>query len=206
MNENKLNKTRQRILHAAISTFAEKGFACASTAEIAKRAEVAEVTLFRHFSKKTDLLHCAVLEFIDLFGEEFAFDSLKEVLNNNKDKSAKELLKLIILDRISVLEKHMPYIKMILHEMQFHKDVQEIFQEKIIKKAYIVGSSVFEEIKKRENVKNIHPFVAVRSFMGMTFMLIIQRNVFPLNELTSSLEEEIETIIDMFLNGIIIHE
>lgn len=206
VQENKPNNTRQKILEAAISTFIEKGFASASTAEISKRAGVAEVTLFRHFPKKKDLLHYAVLEFINTFGEEFAFDSLKNVLNENKDKSAKELLKLIILDRASFLEKSMPYIKMVFHEIQFHKDVQEIFFEKIIKKAYIIVNTIFEEIKQKENIKSIHSFLAMRSFIGMTFMLIIQRNVFPLSELNSSFEEEVETIIDIFLNGIIVHE
>lgn len=206
MHENKSNKTRQRIIDAAINTFAEKGFSSASTAEIAKRAEVAEVTIFRHFPKKKDLLHYAVLEFIDLFGEAFAFDSLKKVLNDNKDKSVKDLLKLIIFDRAYFFKNHKPYIKVLFHEMQFHNDVKELFLEKIIKRGYMIISAVFEEIKKRENIKDIPPFVAVRSFIGMTFMLILQRNVFPLPDLNSSFEEDIDTIIDIFLNGIIKHD
>jgi AcrR family transcriptional regulator len=48
------SSTRQRIL-AALAVFAEKGDRAATTREIAARAGVAELTLFRHFSSKQGL-------------------------------------------------------------------------------------------------------------------------------------------------------
>ena len=49
-------ETRSRILNAAVSEFAEKGYAGATTRGIAARAGVNEVTLFRHFGTKGELL------------------------------------------------------------------------------------------------------------------------------------------------------
>lgn len=43
---------RDAILQTALGMFAEKGFAGTSTASLAKRAKVAEGTIFRHFSGK----------------------------------------------------------------------------------------------------------------------------------------------------------
>ena len=48
--------TRERLLQAAVEVFAETGYAGATTRVIAERAGVNEVTLFRHFGAKADLL------------------------------------------------------------------------------------------------------------------------------------------------------
>ncbi len=48
--------TRARILAAAAAVFAENGYAATTTRAIAQRASVNEVTLFRHFGAKADLL------------------------------------------------------------------------------------------------------------------------------------------------------
>ena len=47
--------TRERIIQAAFELISDKGFAGASTREIARRAGVAEITLFRHFASKENL-------------------------------------------------------------------------------------------------------------------------------------------------------
>ena len=51
---------REKILHAATELYAESGFRGATTRQIAERAGVNEVTLFRHFGSKTALLHEAI--------------------------------------------------------------------------------------------------------------------------------------------------
>lgn len=51
---------RSRILEAALQVFAETGYRGATTRRIAQIADVNEVTLFRHFGSKDDLLRSAV--------------------------------------------------------------------------------------------------------------------------------------------------
>lgn len=50
------DKTRQRLLDAALETLNRRGIQGATTREIARRAGVHEVTLFRHFKSKEQLL------------------------------------------------------------------------------------------------------------------------------------------------------
>lgn len=58
--------TRERILEAGLHSFAEQGFDGTTTKEIARRAGVNEVTLFRLFRSKKDLFHTVLAEFSPL--------------------------------------------------------------------------------------------------------------------------------------------
>src|SRR5258707_1793390 len=49
--------TRKRILTAAVRVFSRDGFQGATTREIAREAGVNEVTIFRHFRTREELLH-----------------------------------------------------------------------------------------------------------------------------------------------------
>jgi AcrR family transcriptional regulator len=56
---------REALLRAAIKVFAETGTRGATTRRIAQEAGVNEVTLFRHFHSKDDLLQAALEHFAD---------------------------------------------------------------------------------------------------------------------------------------------
>jgi AcrR family transcriptional regulator len=60
--ESRLNVTSNRIIDAATRVFAREGIAGATTREIARLAKVNEVTLFRHFKNKHELLQQVVLK------------------------------------------------------------------------------------------------------------------------------------------------
>jgi len=198
----KAKNTEERILEAAIKIFSEKGFSAATTSEIAKEAKVAEGTIFRYFPKKKELLHGIVLKAIDLFGQNVVVNSLEKTIEANKRKDTAELLKAIIMDRVSLFEEYFPYIKVIFYEIQFHDDVRELFFDKIAKELIKIGKQIFNEGKKRGEFRDINPFIAARSFVGMAFMMIMQRQFFLSETVYVNIEDEIEVLIDIFLNGI----
>jgi len=55
---------RTALLDSAIAVFAESGIRGATTRRIAHKAEVNEVTLFRHFKSKDELIHAALERFV----------------------------------------------------------------------------------------------------------------------------------------------
>src|SRR6186713_446672 len=52
---------REALLEAAIKIYGEAGMRGATTRRIAKAANVNEVTLFRHFRRKSDLMEAAIV-------------------------------------------------------------------------------------------------------------------------------------------------
>jgi AcrR family transcriptional regulator len=56
---------REALLEAAVKVFSEAGVRGATTRRIAHEAGVNEVTLFRHFRSKDELMHAAVVHFTE---------------------------------------------------------------------------------------------------------------------------------------------
>ena len=79
MSEKKLSK-RLRIIEAAISKFAEKGYHSARMSDIAQKAGVADGTIYNYFQNKEHLLLC-------IFEEKMTelIDSLNALLNKVDD-------------------------------------------------------------------------------------------------------------------------
>jgi AcrR family transcriptional regulator len=61
----------QRIVDAARATFTEVGYAAATTRDIARRADVSETLLFRHFGTKASLFDHVVFTPFDLLASQF---------------------------------------------------------------------------------------------------------------------------------------
>ena len=57
---------REALIDAAIRVFSEAGLRGATTRRIAQEADVNEVTLFRHFKSKDDLITAALEQFATL--------------------------------------------------------------------------------------------------------------------------------------------
>jgi AcrR family transcriptional regulator len=64
--------TRQALLDAALEVFLERGFAKATTREIAHRAGLSEGTMYRHFADKYQLFHHVFFSLMLEMGAELA--------------------------------------------------------------------------------------------------------------------------------------
>src|SRR5476651_1872439 len=72
-----MKDTRQRILDAAGRIFGRDGVSGATTREIARVAKVNEVTLFRYFKNKNELLRQVVLQSCKRYEQVFAEASVE---------------------------------------------------------------------------------------------------------------------------------
>ena len=72
-----MKDTRQKIMDAALKVFGRDGISGATTREIARVGKVNEVTLFRYFKNKNELLQQAVLCSATRYEQVFAEASLK---------------------------------------------------------------------------------------------------------------------------------
>lgn len=72
-------ETRNKILKAAIDLMSLKGYTAATTKEIAQLAGVSEMTLFRKFNTKQEILDCLIEKYTSSFRSEKMFNEDKLV-------------------------------------------------------------------------------------------------------------------------------
>ena len=89
---------RSRIIEAALDLFSDKGFHATTTRNIAKKAGVNEVTLFRHFNNKTTLFQ-EVLNEIRKIG--FDSDRIKDIEIDPEDA-----IRFVVEGLFEVVESH----------------------------------------------------------------------------------------------------
>lgn len=99
---------REQIIKAALLVFVEKGFSSTTTAEIAKAAEISEVTLFRYFSSKREIFDAGV--------EPILFKEMQKEDTQINESFGTEQVRKLVIDRIQFLNNNQRIIKLILNE------------------------------------------------------------------------------------------
>ncbi len=99
---------RAQILDAAMTVFVKKGFTAGTTLEIARAANVSEVTLFRHFASKREIFLAGV--------EPIMLSTLEGTITLSADLGPEEKLAYILFERISLISRNSQVVKLILSE------------------------------------------------------------------------------------------
>jgi AcrR family transcriptional regulator len=113
-SERLAEETRQRIILAALQLFGQLGYSQATTQAIASAAGVNEVTLFRHFGNKKNLLFACMqafnetsfaLSFEPELTGDYAGDLLRMATRQMEDTRAKlDMLRMLLCDSRNVPE------------------------------------------------------------------------------------------------------
>lgn len=157
-----VNPTREKILKAALQLFSQKGYLGATTREIAQAAGVAEVTLFRHFRSKQQLLET-------LMSSKTFLPTLKGLLPEVVGLPYEEALTVIANQFLATLDGLADWIRVLQGEVQrspamlhkvFHSFLDELFE---------AFAGYFREMQQRGVLRDFDPELGARLFHGMFF-------------------------------------
>lgn len=193
---------KEAVLKAAVKIFSEKGYSAATTSEIAKEAGVAEGTIFRYFKTKKDILTGVLIEVIQVFGEEMITEKLLKLIKQNKDKSQREVLKLIIKDRLELINEHREEIFIILSEAKYHQDIRDAFIKNIIQRAINMSEQYVNTGIQKGDFREVNIPVVVRSFMGIVAAYVFQEEMFP-GIISMDQDRQLDEIIDLIFYGVL---
>lgn len=196
-----LSEKEKKILEAAIQLFSKKGFDKATSKEIAKEAKVAEGTIFKYFKTKKDILSAIVVYLIHLLSDKVIFENIKKIINENND--IKIIIKKIIYDRMELIDKIFPMFQIVITQALINQEVRDALFENIIKKGISLISNLYEELVKKDIIKNeLDVITTFRSILANVAIFIIQKKLFKDYFNETNLEEEIDKLIDVILYGI----
>jgi AcrR family transcriptional regulator len=187
--------TRSRILKAATEVFAASGIAGATTREIARVAGVNEVTLFRHFQSKEQLLAAVVQQVTALQAEALA----------NQDEWTGDLqIDLLHYAWIynNMLEGHEALVRMFIGEAKRHPEAAlQVLRETV----QPLRDKLIAYLRNGIDRGNVRPDVdilpAVDMFTGMLLAGMLRSNTIPLPR-GYSRDRYIESCVGLFVRGI----
>lgn len=191
----KTAQTRSRLIKAATEVFASSGLAGATTREIARVAGVNEVTLFRYFPSKEQLLAAVIQQVMSLQVETLA----------NQDEWTQDLhidLKHYAQLYNQMLEEHEALMRMFIGEAKRHPDAAR----KILHDAcQSLNEQLVRYLKKGQENGTVCPELDLKPivdmFTGMLLSGMLRRTATPTAQAYSS-ECYINNCIELFVRGI----
>ncbi|WP_044893991.1 TetR/AcrR family transcriptional regulator [Bacillus alveayuensis] len=199
--EVKLSDKQAKILEAAIEMFAEKGYAATSTSEIAKRAGVAEGTIFRHYKTKKDLLLAIVTPTVTKVVAPFlAKEFVKEVFGNQY-KSYEDFVRALMKNRYEFVKKHLPLIRIFWQEIAFHPEIKEQFQMIFTENVYEKFKKIVEYFQSKGEIIDIPPDSIIRMTITTIAGFLYTRFLF-LPEKEWDDEGEMERTVRFLMHGL----
>lgn len=195
MAKGKSHETEDKLLQAALELFSEKGYLGATTKEIAKRAGVSELTLFRHFKSKENLFTAVLNRYSFL-------PKLRELLKEIEGKPLEKALLEIAQAFLLRLRSRKPLIKIMHTELsRYPKEVGDAFKRTIIM-IHQELAQYFKTCQEKNLLKDIHPMLLAHNFLGVFFSYFLIKDLKEINTDNYIPEEEIiKRYVEIFLKG-----
>jgi len=194
----------QRILNAALKVFASEGYTGATTRRIAKEANVAEVTLFRKFQSKENLLIEVLIK------NRASFSALDPLFIIKKDADMMTSLHALVQSIAHSMKekelngKYRLFMFMLLEEGKRRSEVAEIlFSVYQMNVAHL--SEYFEFQIKDGKMRNVDPRSAALTHISHFAHIYLLNGILG-EKFLCDMEAEFEGFIDIFANGILIEK
>ncbi|WP_053217463.1 TetR/AcrR family transcriptional regulator [Virgibacillus senegalensis] len=199
--EIRLTEKQAHILAAAIEIFAEKGYAATATSEIAKRAGVAEGTIFRHYPAKKDLLLAIVKPGVLKFAVPVFASNMVEHIFNREFDGFEDLLSVFIYNRLDFARQNVAILRIVLQEFAFHPEIKKTVEESFLEQVYPKIKETITGFQKAGRLKQMPLKTMVRCIVSPILGFIITR--FILNpDAEWDEEQEVDNIISFIMKGI----
>jgi AcrR family transcriptional regulator len=190
-------KTRTRILEVALRLFAERGYDGTTTKDLAQAANVAEGTLFRHFSnKKAILVEVATTGWLEILT-----DLLTELSEIENYKAISQVMR----HRMLRMRESKNLLQVCFVEAQFHPELRDRIQAEVITKMTDVAEAFFQTAIDKGIYRPINPKIIAHVFLGLfTVAGFSEQTIIDPQASPQALQEMAEGLADIFLNGVLV--
>lgn len=188
--------TRDRILAAARTLFAARGFKGTTTAEIARQARVNEALIYRHFPDKEDLYR-AILQ------NKLADESLERILRAAECRQApvEEALRLVAQRFGESVDPE--FLRLYYHSALEGHDLAGVFYDQFIRRLMALVEELIERGVREGRFRAVHPALAAEAFTGMLRSHYLTRELFPVHGAVHDSRLMGDAFCDLFLRGIL---
>lgn len=169
MTDIERTEKQQRVLDAAMEVFAERGYAGASTAEIAKRAGVAEGTVFKTYKTKKDLLLGVVAPIFTRTVAPLLLEDVKRIIAAPHG-TFEDFLRALYRNRVEFIRTHARIARIAMQEVPFHDEVRELAKKTLADNVLPDVLAMVHRFKERGQIRKDAPDLSVVRLVVGTFM------------------------------------
>lgn len=186
------NETRQRILDATFKIFVEHGYKGATTRRIAQEADVNEVTIFRHFGNKLNLVE-AMLDNV--------FDSgdIEQVIKDDLTGDIRADLHCLMEHFIGGMRKNWETINVLMYEIHRIPELTEVMHRKLHLRESHILAYFKSQVERGVLRDDIDPEIIFYSFRGATYAY--GRYARSQDNPIDDVEKTVSQLIEILLNG-----
>jgi AcrR family transcriptional regulator len=188
--------TKNKILEAGLTLFSTKGYLGSTTREIAKKAGVAEVTLFRHFSSKEIL-------FEEIMHTYTFLPTLKDLLPSLAKMDYQEALEEIARRFLEVLDERKGMIQIMYSEIHRYPKTVVSIHRNFVDEIFKTLASYFRKMQSLQKLRGFHPEIGAMAFVGMFFSFFTAREFLWREESGSDKEQVVREFVEIFMKGTI---
>lgn len=189
----KLEDTKEKITRAALTVFSLKGYASATTREIAGEAGVNEVTLFRHFGSKENLL-TAVIE------RHSVIPVVAQALKSELTGDYRRDLKMIANHLLAVWHERRELMLIMLSEARQHpEEISLITRIPLRLREYL--AEYLRSLSRSGQIREIDHDASAQAFINGLFGYFLMLAIFGSGFHPQSTDEYVDNFVDIFARG-----
>jgi AcrR family transcriptional regulator len=192
-----MSSTRDRLIQSALELFTAQGVGNTTTRSIAERADVNEVTLFRHFGNKHGLL-LAVLE------DASVFRSLGESLLSHASltDSISQALKVYASECLAALERVPELVRSVIGESdQFPAENRRALGQGLTAANRYVAEYLAKVIQQGQLTTSLPPEQLASLLNSMILGYAVIELTSEFHELWQSRTDFLDTLVQLFISG-----
>ncbi|WP_438026490.1 TetR/AcrR family transcriptional regulator [Sorangium sp. So ce233] len=195
-----LTEAQKKIVEAAVTAFAEQGFHGTATRDIARRAGVAEATIFKYFPSKRDLLLGVLGPAIEqLVGPAMARSM--DPLFNATYPSFEAFLRALLAERIAFVREHPRLVRILAQELPFDAELRVGVMSRVYAPFLAKGLALIEHFQREGQIVDWPPPLVLRC-VASTFAGYILHRVFVAPDAAWDDEVEVERVIAFVMRGL----
>ncbi len=192
---NEFNSTDKKIMRATFRILQKEGFAKATTKKIAAEAEVNEVTIFRKFQNKSNLVETTKEYYLQIL-----LKQLEEIFDFNEDDEIDDYFQKNFIELLDRSDKDFRIVKIALEE------VREIPEKKqLISRITDTVINKLEEFFKLQiekgKIRAVDPRVLAGMCFSLTFQSVILWKIYDKSQDAES-DQIAKEFLDILYNGI----
>ena len=161
------SSTDEKIIKATFGILQREGFAKATTKKIAVAAGVNEVTIFRNFQNKKNLVEITKNYYLQLL-----IDKLEEIFEFGEDEGLEEYLKISFFGILSLSDEDFSIIRVAMEEVRENPENQLLISE--ISDVILNNLEEFFRLKMEKGIiRQVNPKSLAIMCFGMLFQSVI---------------------------------